>query len=241
MSDSERFKLLFGPYTVPLFEYGEPLDCAIRGSVIACGLSSGRIPWPIGKRYRGARARFIIVTGDLELALQREAGIAISYWWGVSEALVCEWRKKLGFAGTEGTRILRQKHALEPAGRAAIQKAIARAKEPDVRAKGGMTRRGRPLSPETYRRSVEVRKGKPLSEDHRRKIREALFSLGPDAPWAEKAWKPEEDALLWELPEKEVAQRTGRSINGVSCRKQRLRAAKKAIFSEEAPLHDPTI
>jgi hypothetical protein len=230
MTDSERFKLLFGPYAAPLFEYGQPMDCAVRGSVIACGLSSGRIPWPIGKRHRGHRGRFLIVTGDLEKAIRRESGIAIRYWWGVSEFTVSKWRRGLAVGRTtEGTRRLRQVYAMEPAGQEALEMAIARAREPDVRAKMGATRRGRPLHPNTHRASIEARTGKPLSEEHRQKIKESLLQLGPLAPWMETAWKPEEDELLWELPAEEVAQRTGRSLNGVKCRKRRLVASAIAL------------
>lgn len=226
MTDSERFKLFFGPYAAPPFEYGKVLECAIRGSVIACGLSSGRIPWPIGKRHRGARGRFLIVTEDLERAIRRESAIAIGYWWGVSQFSVSEWRKELGVGlTTEGTRRLRQDYAMEPAGQAALEIAIARAREPDVRAKMGATRRGRPLHPKTREKSVEARKGKPLTEEHRRKIKDSLHKLGSQAPWMATAWKPEEDALLLELPVEEVARRTGRSLHGVKCRKRRLLAS----------------
>jgi nucleotide-binding universal stress UspA family protein len=223
MTDAERYKLHFGPYQAPLFEYGEAMDCAIYGGVIACGLSKGRIPWPIGKRPR-SQGRFLIVTGDLERAIQQEANIAVSHWWGVSEGLVCKWRRHLGFgAMTEGTRRLRREYTLEPAGQEALEKAIARAREPDVRAKMGATRRGRPLHPDTFRKSAEARKGKPLSEEHRRKIKEALHALGDRAPWVATAWRPEEDALLLQgLSDEEVARRTGRSLNGVGCRRRRL-------------------
>ena len=64
--------------------------------------------------------------------------------------------------------------------------------------------------------------GKPLSEEHRRKTKEALFLLGPVAPWMATAWKPEEDALVMELPDQEVAERTGRSIDAMKSRKRRL-------------------
>jgi hypothetical protein len=230
MRDSERVKLLFGPYKTPLFEYGQVMDCAIRGSAIVCGQTTGRIPWPLGKRRGQAGGIFVIVTGDLERAILRESAVALMYWWGVSEYTVSKWRRELGVGfSNEGSRRLRHDHALEPAGMAAIQKAIARAKEPEVRAKSGRARRGRPLHPNTRRAQIQAITGKPLSEEHRRKIRDALLGLGPDAPWAEKAWKPEEDALLLELPEEEVVQKTGRTLNGVKCRKRRLLRLKKKV------------
>src|SRR6476646_5152388 len=100
MNDSERFKLLFGPYAAPPFKYGQVLECAVYGSVIACGLSKGPIPWPVGKRHRRAHRRFLIVTGDLERAVQREAAIAVRHWWGVSQTTVSKWRHALGVSPT---------------------------------------------------------------------------------------------------------------------------------------------
>jgi hypothetical protein len=230
MTDNQRFKLLFGPYATPRFKYGKPMVCTIRGSVIACGLSSGLIPWPIGKRNNGARSRFLIVMGDLEKAIRKESSVAICHWWGVSEFSVTKWRRELDVGRiTEGTRRLHQNYATEPAGQDALEMAIARAREPEVRAKMGATRRGKPLHPNTRQGQLAAIKGKPLSEEHRRKIGDSLRQLGPLAPWMATAWKPEEDALLLlELPDEEVARRTGRSVNAVKCRKRRLPASVKA-------------
>jgi hypothetical protein len=90
----------------------------------------------------------------------------------------------------------------------------------------GATRRGRPPHRNTRRGSVEACKGKALSEEHRRKIGESLRRLGPLAPWMATAWKPEEDALLLQVPVDEVARRTGRSLDAVRCRKRRLLASQ---------------
>jgi hypothetical protein len=128
---------------------------------------------------------------------------------------------------------------LEPAGQEALEKAIARAREPDVRAKMGATRRGRPLHEDTYRKSVEARKGKPLTEEHRRKIKESLHRLGPLAPWVATAWKPEEDVLILKLPVEEVAQRTGRSLDAVRCRKRRLLASDN--YAQSVPAEISTV
>jgi hypothetical protein len=52
MTDDDRFRLLFGPYTTPAFEYGDAVFCEVRGPVIVCGLSAGR-PWTVRYEARG--------------------------------------------------------------------------------------------------------------------------------------------------------------------------------------------
>jgi hypothetical protein len=49
ISDDERFKLRYGPYKTPRFKYGKRVQDEWRGEVTIVGLSSGRIPWPMGK------------------------------------------------------------------------------------------------------------------------------------------------------------------------------------------------
>ena len=46
----DRFRLLFGLYATPVFQYGEDAFCELHGAVILCGLTDARIPWPIGKK-----------------------------------------------------------------------------------------------------------------------------------------------------------------------------------------------
>ena len=84
MSDADRFKLLFGPYATPVFNYGDDGWCELRGEVILCGLTAARVPWPVGKKKEGSRARFIVVCGGLADAVRRESAQAVAYWWGVT-------------------------------------------------------------------------------------------------------------------------------------------------------------
>src|SRR3954447_21968886 len=85
MTDDERFRLLFGPYTTPVFQYGDDGFCAMRGEVIVCGLTAARIPWIVGKRkLKGSRARAIILCGALVDAVRRESAQAVAYWWGIT-------------------------------------------------------------------------------------------------------------------------------------------------------------
>ena len=39
MTDDDRFRLLFGPYRTPVFQYGDDDFCELRGDVILCGLT----------------------------------------------------------------------------------------------------------------------------------------------------------------------------------------------------------
>jgi hypothetical protein len=44
MKDTDRFRLLFGPYRTPRFRYGSIVACERRGDVIICGTTDARIP-----------------------------------------------------------------------------------------------------------------------------------------------------------------------------------------------------
>ena len=69
--DSERFKLLYGPYKSPKFKVGDMLSCEYRGRELKVrGLTDARIPWPATRR--GPRASPILC-GDLIRAVERES------------------------------------------------------------------------------------------------------------------------------------------------------------------------
>jgi hypothetical protein len=65
-------------------------------------------------------------------------------------------------------------------------------------------------------------RGKQLSEATRRKMSCAHQRRGTRPPSAGPAWTPEEEALLGTLPDAEVAERTGRSVVAVQCRRSLL-------------------
>jgi len=63
--------------------------------------SDGRIPWPIAE---GKNKHQLIVCGDLVKALQTESRLAIRHHWGISLALISEYRRALGIErNTAGT------------------------------------------------------------------------------------------------------------------------------------------
>ena len=84
MDDTDRYKLLFGPYRAPRCRVGRFLNCAIRGRVKVYAISDGRIPWPLTRRADGGGRAMLIVCGDLARAVRQESNQAVAYWWSVS-------------------------------------------------------------------------------------------------------------------------------------------------------------
>lgn len=85
-------RLLFGPYRTPRVHIGQKVLCKIRGPSVIVGLSKGPIPWPLG-RVKGNKQTMLIIYGDLEKALRREAALAVRYWCGTSSSSVVRWRR----------------------------------------------------------------------------------------------------------------------------------------------------
>jgi hypothetical protein len=112
ISDDERFKLRYGPYKTPRFGYGKKVQDEWRGEVKIVGLSSGRIPWPMGQA--GANKSLVVYRG-LAKAIRRESIVAVAYWWGVTTQTVTKWRRKLEITGqqTKGTSKLRSVRRLD--------------------------------------------------------------------------------------------------------------------------------
>jgi hypothetical protein len=90
MTETTRHHLLFGPYRTPIFHYGDTVICEMRGEVEIVGLSSGRIPWLIGKRNKRWA---LVLCGALADAVRRESAVAVMYWGGVTSQTVTVWRK----------------------------------------------------------------------------------------------------------------------------------------------------
>ena len=82
MIDSERFKLLYGPYVAPKCRLGDKLPCEYRGrEVTVKGMTDAPIQWPCARRNGNASP---ILCGDLIRAVRTESEIAVAYHWGVS-------------------------------------------------------------------------------------------------------------------------------------------------------------
>src|SRR5262245_36378099 len=89
-----RHRLHFGPYTTPRFRYGQRVEDLRRGTVRIVRMSTGRIPWPIGRRHTGGLS--LVLYRDLARAVRREGSAAVQHWWGVCPCVVQKWRRALG-------------------------------------------------------------------------------------------------------------------------------------------------
>jgi hypothetical protein len=207
MTDRERVKLLFGPYRTPRFHYGRVAFCEVRGEVTVCGLSDGPIHWPVGKR---GRAKSLVVYGDLAEAVRRESNLAVAHWWGISPQTVSLWRRELDVGPvTAGTARLLRDNLAETWRNGGREKAIAKARDPEVRVRMAATRKGKPPPRHVIEAAAAAHRGKHPGKDTRRKMSESQKRRWREGPLAARLWKAEEDELVRTLPPPEAARRTG--------------------------------
>jgi hypothetical protein len=192
VTDPDRVKFLFGPYTAPALKRGDRATCLYRDTtvIIITRWSDAPIPSP---RCRVLDARSggngLLVDEELARAIRHESAQAVMFWWGASHNAVCCWRKALGVRGiaSEGTHRL------------------ARA----VGKENGDALRGKCLPPE----QVERRRRTALEQN----LAQHLVT-GCHGP----RWTPEDIALLGILPDEEVAARTGRTTGAVRQKREEL-------------------
>ena len=133
MIDSERFKLLYGPYKVPKCAIGDKLRCEYRGREVKVkGMTDAPISWPSTRRAGNLSP---ILCGDLVRAVRTESEQAVAHHWGVGYPTVWKWRRALGVgASTNGTRRLRMEYAAEKLTPEVRAKARAAMSTPEARA-----------------------------------------------------------------------------------------------------------
>jgi hypothetical protein len=113
MLESDRVKLLFGPYRMPRCRVGGFLKCSMRGKVTVRGIHEALIQWPYTLQERCGRP-LLILCGALARAVRRESEVAVAHWWGVSQWTVWKWRKELGVdAINKGTSALLSRMTLD--------------------------------------------------------------------------------------------------------------------------------
>jgi hypothetical protein len=171
MDDSERHKLLHGPYRQPRCRIGSRLFCEVRGEVIVCGISASRIPWPIGKQ---GRARSPVVCGGLAKAVRRESNVAVCHWWGITPQTVTKWRKALGVPQfNEGTTRLWVEGTPDRLSAETRERARAMANSPEANAKKATAKLGKPRPAHVLEALRRANTGRKLTAEHRAKIAEA--------------------------------------------------------------------
>jgi transposase-like protein len=220
MTDITR--LLFGPYRAPRFRYGSVVMDEARGEVVICGLSAGRIPWPIGRL--GPNKSPVVYAG-LAKAVRQESVAAVAFWWGVHPATVSNWRRRLGVGRvTAGTHRLLSDSAADPANVAKRLPGIrAKANDPERCAKIGAAKRGKKRPRHVIEAMRRGRTGKPHSAETRAKMRAAHKARGTRPPKAGRPWTAEEDGLVLSLPPADVAALTGRTLTAIYSRRSELR------------------
>jgi hypothetical protein len=208
LADDDRYRLIDGPYFPPRTARGRFLVCELRGTVKVGGYSDSPIPWP-----RIWRRRSLVICGDLLRALRIESVYAVSYYWGLSRAIVSYYRQQLEVPRVNpGTDRLFREFVI-PASRT-----------PEALAKQSAAREGR-SSTESMRDRERLRRIQrlPKSEEHKRRMSERLRRhfrlLGPF-----RRWTAAELALIGTMPDREVARRTDRTLSAVRAKKFALRS-----------------
>ena len=223
MTFPDRLQLLFGPYRTPVFKYGDLVICERAGQVELCGLSSGRIPWSLGRR---GSSKAIVLCGALVRAVRQEAACAVAYWFGVTAQTVSVWRKALGVGPTTtGTSVLRGRVMHGEQGERMRRSARAKDRDPIRLAKIAAAKRGkhRPVHVVEAMRAGNV--GRTPTEEQRRKMSESHRKRGTCPPKAGQPWTAQEDALVRTLMAAAVAAQTGRTLKAVYDRRHELKVS----------------
>jgi hypothetical protein len=228
MEDSERYKLLYGPYVPPKCRIGDKLACEFRGREVKVRLmTDAPIQWPA---HRGGLLPAVIVCGDLIRAVRVESEIAVAHHWGVSPATVKHWRRALGVPRTtRGTLRLAIDYTdekLTPEVRAMAGAAMAK---PTTRAKLSAARKGKPPHPNMTAAQREWAR-RPKSAEFKRKVSEFMRELwqNPEEHGlpARHDWTDDEIALLGTQSDAAIARQLGLTEAVVYNQRRRLRIAR---------------
>ena len=221
---TQRYRLLSGPYTAPACRVGRKLYCRWRRRwVMVHGLTEAPVMWPF---TRGSGPRSLILCGDLVRAVRDESVASVAAHWGVGRETVWRWRRALGVNQfTRGTRQLIRDTIPEKVDLARLAEARAASRTPEARAKMSATRKGK-RPPAAFLAAAREAAWQPKSESFRTKLSERL-----KREWASGARRPHppgrpreagEIARLGQAPDAVVAREIGRSPAAVQMARLRL-------------------
>ena len=225
MIDSERFKLLYGPYAAPQCSPGDKLACEYRGrEVTVKGMTDAPIQWPCTRRNNRASP---IVCGDLIRAVRTESEIAVAHHWGVGKPTVWKWRQALQVSRmTNGTRRLGIEYAIEKLTPEVRAKAKEAMHKPEVRAKLSAVKKGRASHPNTIAACRELGR-RPKSEEWKRGQSERSRKMweNPEAYGlpSRRRWMDDELALIGTDSDRAVANALGLPVKLVKQKRESLR------------------
>jgi hypothetical protein len=203
IADDDRYRLIDGPYYSPRTDRGRFLVCELRGTVKIGGYSEAPIPWP-----RIWHRRSLAICGDLLRALRTESVFAVSYYWGLSKAIVSPYRQLFSVPRVNpGTDRLIREFVIQASCTA------------EARAKQSAAREGRPSAEsardlERLRRIQRRSKPKTWRRKMSERLRHLFHMVGPF-----RKWTPEELAMIGTMPDREVAPLIHRSLSAVKAKK----------------------
>jgi hypothetical protein len=168
MIDSERYRLLHGPYAAPKCRVGGLLYCVRRERDLkVSGLTDAPIQWPF---TRVAGPKSLIVCGDLVRAVRTESELAVAHHWGVARKTVWKWRTALGVPmWNEGSRRLLLETVPERVDLETLALAREKSRTREARAKMSAARKGRPPHP-NLRAAARIAASQPKPESFKRKM-----------------------------------------------------------------------
>jgi hypothetical protein len=224
MDDSERYKLLYGPYVPPKCHMGDKLACEHRGrEVTVRRMTDARIQWPA---THGGPPSTVIVCGDLIRAVRVESAIAVAFHWGVSPHTVRRWRRALDVPrSTNGTRRLAIDYVAEKLTPEVRAKAKHSMHSAEVRARLRASHVGRPTHP-NFRAAQREYARRPKPEAWKRALSARMGKMweNPEAHGrpARHHWTDDEIALLGTQSDGALAKLLRLPTHVVSAQRRRL-------------------
>ncbi len=190
-----RCKLLFGPYDPPRTRRGKFLVCEWRGTVKVGDYSDGPIPWPVKWGTRNS----LILCGDLVEAVKQESEIAVAHHWGVGIKTVQKWRQALEVeVCNQGTQWLQHVQAVDNSTPSKMRRLTEAAR--------AVTRQPRP---------------RKLRRQMSQLVRMRIQRQGPINP-NHRLWTAQEDRVLGNQSDEELAAKFGRTAGAVRSRRRAL-------------------